>query len=228
MRRTIAIACTTAALAAPALAQAHVTLQPEEVPAGGFTRLDVRVPNERDDASTVKVEVQFPAGFQFASTEPVPGWTAKVTRKKLAEPVMDHGEEVTDRVDTITWTGSGAAGRIGPGQFQDFGVSVGVPDKPDTSLTFKALQTYGDGEVVRWIGAPDADEPAPQVKLTASEGGHDAPAADVEPAAEAATGGDDEDGDGAPTWLAVLALVVGALGLVAGGSALRAARRSTG
>ena len=102
-----------------------------------------------------------------------------------------------------------------------------MPDKPDTSLTFKALQTYGDGEVVRWIGAPDADEPAPQVKLTASEGGHDAPAADVEPAAETATGGGDEDGDGAPTWLAVLALVVGALGLVAGGSALRAARRST-
>ena len=114
MRRTIAIACTTAALAAPALAQAHVTLQPEEVPAGGFTRLDVRVPNERDDASTVKVEVQFPAGFQFASTEPVPGWTAKVTRKKLAEPVTDHGEQVTDRVDTITWTGQRRRGTDRP------------------------------------------------------------------------------------------------------------------
>ena len=223
MRRTIAIACATAALAAPAAAQAHVTLQPEEVPAGGFTRLDVRVPNERDDASTVKVEVQFPPGFQFVSTQPVPGWTAEVVRKKLAQPVTnDDGEQVTDRVDRITWTGSGAGGRIGPGQFQDFGISVGVPDKPDSTLTFKALQTYSGGEVVRWIGAPDADEPAPQVKLTASEGGHDAPAADVQPAAE--TAGDD-DGDGAPTWLAVLALVVGALGLAAGAGALSAARR---
>ena len=97
------------------------------------------------------------------STQPVPGWTAKVVRKKLAQPVTnDEGEQVTDRVDRITWTGSGTEGRIGPGQFQDFGLSVGVPDKPDTSLTFKALQTYGDGEVVRWIGAPDADEPAPR------------------------------------------------------------------
>ena len=38
----------------------------------------------------------------------------------------------------------------------------GGPDEPGTSLTFKALQTYDDGEVVRWIGAPDADEPAPR------------------------------------------------------------------
>ena len=36
--------------------RAHVTLQPERVPAGGFTRLDVRVPNERDDAATTKVQ----------------------------------------------------------------------------------------------------------------------------------------------------------------------------
>ncbi len=227
MRRTIAITCAAAALTAPAVAQAHVTLQPEEVPAGGFTRLDVRVPNERDDASTVKVEVQFPAGFQFVSTQPVPGWTAKVVRKKLAQPVTnDEGEQVTDRVDRITWTGSGPEGKVGPGQFQDFGLSVGVPDKPDTSLTFKALQTYGDGEVVRWIGAPDADEPAPQVKLTASEGGHDAPAADAQPAAETADDGGG-DGDGAPTWLAVLALVVGALGLAVGAGALSAARKRT-
>ena len=32
------------ALVVPAAAAAHVTLQPSEAPAGGFTRLDVRVP----------------------------------------------------------------------------------------------------------------------------------------------------------------------------------------
>ncbi|MBN1527476.1 MAG: YcnI family protein [Thermoleophilaceae bacterium] len=216
MKRTISIACMTAALAAPAVAQAHVTLQPEEAPAGGFTRLDVRVPNERDNASTTKVEVQFPAGFEFVSTQPVPGWTAEITRKELAQPVTnDEGEEVTDRVDTVTWTGSGAEGRIGPGQFQDFGLSLGVPDEPGRTLTFKAIQTYDNGETVRWINAPDADEPAPQVKLTAAEGGGHA--------AETA----DEDDSGAPKWLAVLALVVGAGGLIAGVAALGAARRRT-
>ena len=48
-------------------------VQPDTGPAGGFTRLDVRVPNERDDAGTTKVDVQLPPGFIAASYEPVPG-----------------------------------------------------------------------------------------------------------------------------------------------------------
>jgi uncharacterized protein YcnI len=216
MRKTIAIAFTATTLAAPAVAEAHVTLQPDQAPAGGFARLDVRVPNERDDASTTKVEVKFPPGFAEVSTEPVPGWTAKVTKSKLAKPVTtDEGEKITDQVSTITWTGSATEGRIGPGQFQDFGLSVALPDEPGKSLTFKALQTYSNGEVVRWIGAPDAEEPAPRVKLTA------APAATT----PAQPKSDSSDDTGAPTWLAVLALVLGAGGLGAGVAGLRAAHR---
>ena len=81
--------------------------------------------------------------------------------RKLATPVEEHGEQITEEVDTITWTGDGKTGIVRPGQFQDFGLSLGVPDKPGTTLTFKALQTYEGGEVVRWIGPPDADSPAP-------------------------------------------------------------------
>ena len=69
----IAVVTAIAAAGLPAVAPAHVTLQPNEVPAGGFKRLDVRVPNERDDASTKKVEVQFPAGFISVSHQPVAG-----------------------------------------------------------------------------------------------------------------------------------------------------------
>jgi periplasmic copper chaperone A len=199
-----------------------VTLQPSEVPAGGFTRLDVRVPTERPDASTTKVEVQFPPGFTTVSTEPVPGWTAKVARVKLAKPqVNDEGEKITDRVDTVTWTAAGQGG-IGPGQFQDFGLSLAVPDKAGSSLTFKAVQTYSSGEVVRWIGPPDSEEPAPQVKLTAAEGegGGTAPAAQQEPA----SGGDD---DGGSDTLSIIALIVGAAGLAAGIAALLRGRGRT-
>jgi periplasmic copper chaperone A len=215
-----------AALAAPLVlataAGAHVTLQPSEVPAGGFTRLDVRVPTERPDASTTKVEVQFPPGFTTVSTEPVPGWTAKVARVKLAKPqVNDEGEKITDRVDTVTWTAAGGQGGIGPGQFQDFGLSLAVPDKAGSSLTFKAVQTYSSGEVVRWIGPPDSEEPAPQVKLTAAEGeGGAAPAAQQEPA----SGGDD---DGGSDTLSIIALIVGAAGLAAGIAALLRGRGRT-
>jgi periplasmic copper chaperone A len=227
MSKTIAVATAFAALALPASAGAHVTLQPEQAPAGGFARLDVRVPNERDDAGTTKVDVQFPPGFVFASYEPVPGWTVKMTKRKLAQPVEAEGEQISEEVARITWTGDGKTGIVRPGQFQDFGLSVGLPDKPGTKLTFKALQTYSNGEVVRWIGAPNAEEPAPQVELTASEGEHGAAAKPADNTqAAAATSGDDHDG--APVWLAVLALAVGALGLIAGIGAMAGRRRQAG
>jgi uncharacterized protein len=225
MYKKIAITALALGLAAPALAQGHVTVQPGEVPAAGFTRLDVRVPNERDDAGTVKVEVKFPDGFHFASYEPVPGWTVDVKMERLDQPLEDsHGEEVTEQVDTITWTGDGRDGLVPPGAFQDFGLSVQTPDTPDETLTFPSIQTYEGGEVVRWIGAPDADEPAPTVALTAAE---EEPGASTEeePEAEASTAPAEEDdgGDG----LAVAALIVGGLGLGAGGAALARSRRAS-
>ena len=91
MRRSILAAAAAALLLAPAAAQAHVTIQPDTAPAGGFTRLDVRVPNERDDAATTKVDVQLPPGFISASYEPVPGWDAKVMMGKADKPI-DAGD----------------------------------------------------------------------------------------------------------------------------------------
>jgi uncharacterized protein YcnI len=200
-----------AALAVVPAASAHVTLQPEEAPAGGFTRLDLRVPNERDNADTTKVDVQFPPGFLSVSTEPVPGWDAKVTMRKLDKPVEQFGEQVTEEVGRITFSG----GAIGPGEFQDFGLSVGVPDKPNSTVTFKAIQTYSNGEIARWIGPPDSEEPAPQVKLTAAEaeGGGTAQPAAAQPAA-------DGDDDGGSDTLSIIALIVGIAGLAAGLAAL--------
>ena len=208
-----------AVLAIAPAAAAHVTLQPEEAPAGGFTRLDVRVPTERDNASTTKVDVQFPPGFLFVSTEPVPGWNSEITMRKLDKPVEQFGEQITEEVDRVTFTADGEG--IGPGQFQDFGLSLGVPDKAGSTLTFKAVQTYSNGEVVRWIGPPDADEPAPQVKLTAAEGeGGAAEPAAQQPQAPAA----EEDDDSGSDTLSIIALIVGGLGLVAGLAALLTGR----
>ena len=219
-----------ALMLAPA-AMAHVTLQPSEASAGGFARLDVRVPNEKDDEGTVKVVVQVPDGFASVSYEPVPGWDAKVTMEKAPTPIESEGEQATEQVSRVTWTGDGNQGIVGPGQFQDFGLSAQIPDKPGTTLTFKALQTYEGGEVVRWIGAPDSDEPAPQVKVTAGGAEHGA-AEDTEDAEDTSTTSteqtsseaddDDEDGD---DMLPIIALVVGGLGLVLGGTALLRSRR---
>jgi periplasmic copper chaperone A len=218
---SIAAATVVAVLVLAPAASAHVTVQPEEVPAGDFTRLDVRVPNERDDASTTKVEVQFPPGFLFVSTEPVAGWNAEVKMRKLDKPVEQFGERITEEVDRVTLTADGEANAIGPGQFQDFGLSVGVPDKAGTTLKFPAVQTYSSGEVVRWIGPEDAEEPAPVVKVTAAaaEGGSQAA---QQP--QAAAGGDDDD-DSSNT-LSIIALIVGIAGLAAGLAALFTRRRA--
>jgi uncharacterized protein len=231
MRRTIPAALAALALAAPATAGAHVTLQPNTAPAGGFARLDVRVPNERDDKGTIKVDVQMPPGIVSASYEPVPGWRTTVTKEKLAKPIKVEGLDVNEQIARITWTGGGKQGVIEPGQFQDFGLSLAIPKgAPGTKLTFKALQTYQGGEIVRWIGPEDADEPAPTVTLTAGGegGGHGAPSQtpaaghdDSAPtSAPAADGGDDDGSD----TLAVVALVVGAAGLITGAAGLMLAR----
>jgi uncharacterized protein YcnI len=164
--RTLAAATAVAALAVPAAAQAHVTLQPTTAPAGAFTVLDVRVPTERDDASTAKVDVQFPAGFAAASYQAVPGWKVRVIKKKLSKPIQTDDGPITEGVSRMVWTRTSSRGGIKPGQFQDFPISVQIPGKAGDKLTFKALQTYSNGEVVRWIGAPGSDSPAPQVTVT--------------------------------------------------------------
>jgi uncharacterized protein len=125
----------------------------------------------------------------------------------------DEGDTLTEEVSRVTFTATGKG--IEPGQFQDFGLSVGLPDRPvGTKLTFKALQTYAGGKVVRWIGPPGSEEPAPQVELVSAAGGGDATPA-------AASSDDSEDGG---DTLSIIAIVAGALGLLAGGAALLRSR----
>ena len=56
------------ALAGPAVA--HVSVQPEgEAAKGGYAVVNFKVPNERDNASTTKVEVTFPSEHPLASVK---------------------------------------------------------------------------------------------------------------------------------------------------------------
>jgi len=151
--------------AGPALA--HVTVQPTEGVTGSFSRFVVRVPTERDDASTIRIEVRFPP-LAFVSFQDVPGWERAVEMQTLDEPLEVFGEELTETVGTVTWEG----GEIEPGEFQEFGFSARMPEEV-TTLEFGAIQTYDSGEVVRWIGPEDSDEPAARVStvdLGAEEG----------------------------------------------------------
>ena len=209
IRKTTAFLVAAVALVAVPAAWGHVSVNPSEAAAGSFARFDVRVPNEEESADTTKVTVQLPEGLNFTSFQPKPGWTRTVTMKKLDKPVTSDDGTVTERIDTVTWSG----GTIAPGEFDEFGFSAQVPDTEGAVLVFPAIQTYSDGTVVRWIGAADADEPAPRVTLTAAEGDHHG--ATTTTAASAS-----EDSHDDSESRAHVALVLGAAGLAAGLGAL--------
>ncbi|MFD7745336.1 YcnI family protein [Streptomyces sp. NPDC059698] len=167
-------------------AAAHVSVQPVgEAAKGGYATLNFKVPNERDQASTVKVEVNFPADHPLSSVTPqaVPGWKITIDKSKLDKPLDVHGKKITEAVSKVTWTADD--GEIAPGYFQQFPVSVGALPEDADQLVFKAIQTYDNKEVVRWIEEPEAggdepDSPAPVLKLTAAaEDGHGGAAGDA-------------------------------------------------
>lgn len=221
-------AVATAVLGFAGPASAHVTVNPKEATQGGYARVAFRVPNESDTASTTKLEVVLPenAPVGSVSTIPVPGWTVAVEKRKVEPPIEVHGSQITEAVAKLTWTATGDAA-VKPGQFQEFGVSMGPLPKVD-KMVFKTLQTYSDGNVSRWIDEPqpggeEPEKPAPVLTLTAAA--PSASAAAPSAAAVATKDDDDDEGDGAAIGLGVAGLVAGLAGLVLGGLAFARTRR---
>ncbi|MET8247548.1 YcnI family protein [Streptomyces sp. NPDC005202] len=226
-------------LSAPAFA--HVTVQPESTPAkGGYTVVDFKVPNERDNASTTKLEVNFPTDHPLASVmpEPIQGWKIEVTKSKLAKPLEMHGEKISEAVTKVTWTADGKG--IQPGYFQKFPVSIGALPEDTDQLVFKALQTYSNNEVVRWIelqkdGQAEPENPAPVLELataSSTDDHHGSGAKDASSDSKAAaqntaadTSAENGGSDTTARVLGVVGIVVGVAGVAYG--VLAGRRRTT-
>jgi uncharacterized protein len=222
IRKLVPMALLALALLAPAAASAHVTLQPNEAPEGAYTVLDIRVPNETDDATTTKVAVQFPKGFGDVSYQAVPGWNVEVLHQKLKVPIQTDDGPVTEGVKEVIFSG----GKLAPGQFQDFPLSVQIPGNAGEELTFKAVQAYDNGEVVRWIGAPESEHPAPQVLVTPAK--VPGQSTTVNNKSLSLTSSDSSDSGGSSdNGLAIAALVVAVIALLVGGAAVVGSRRRT-
>jgi uncharacterized protein YcnI len=238
-RRRLSCAGAIAALGVVALAPmaaAHVTVNPGEAEKGGFTTLTFRVPNERDDATTTTVEVNMPEDSPIRSVrvKPTPGWDYEIEMRTLDEPLVnDEGEETTEVVGKITWTG----GEIGTTEYQEFSVSAGPLPEDVDQITFPSIQTYSSGEVVRWIdevveGEEEPEHPVPTLKLIDPvEEGEEAPDQGGDGAEGESAGGvtienaaSQDDVDSANT-LATVGIVVGVLGLLVGGFALVSSRK---
>jgi uncharacterized protein YcnI len=208
--RKVLICFALAAMAFPAAAAAHVTIQPGEWEAGAFAAMVVRVPNERDDAQTTSVSMQFPENVLTARFQAHPFCEHEVERQALDQPV----EDITERIVSVTWTCDPPIAADG---FDEFGMSFQIPEdaQPGDELLFPATQTYSSGEMVRWVDPdPEADEPAPRITVIPPEEEAEAappPTTTEETAAAPATGSDGDD-DGMST----VALIFGIAGLAAG------------
>lgn len=217
MLRKIIFCIALIAMAVPASAVAHVTIQPGEWEAGAFARMVVRVPNESDAAATTSITMQFPEEVLSARFQPHQYCDREVEMEQLDQPV----EDVTERIATVTWTCDPG---IDVGEFDEFGISFQIPEDaaPGDELLFPTVQVYSDGEERAWVDPdPEAESPAPRVTVVAPEGEEEAPPAQTtteaadetadETAAVPAVSTDDDDDS-----LATVAIIFGIAGLVAG------------
>lgn len=197
------------------LASAHVTVLPKETTQGSYEKFAVRVPSEKD-VPTVKVEVKFPLDeVSISRFEPKPGWNYELTK--------DNDGKITG----VIWTATGEG--LGPTEFGEFYMQGKVADNA-TAIHWKAYQTYKDGSVVEWVGAEGSDKPASVTKVNAKPAGeatdshgHAAPAADAgkahgsdaaAPAASDTAAAGAPAASGAPLYLSIAALILGALSFI--------------
>jgi uncharacterized protein YcnI len=100
-------------------------------------------------------------------------------------------------VNTVTWSG----GSVPTGEDAVFHFQAAITGGAKT-YTFTARQTYSDGSVVDWNGSESSDSPSPTIVAVSSLGG------------------------GSSSTLAIVALVVAAIGLLVAFVALLGGRRS--
>jgi uncharacterized protein YcnI len=93
-------------------------------------------------------------------------------------------------ITQVTWSG----GKTPTGQDSLF--QFLAEPASATTYTFRVQQTYSDGSIVNWAGSESSDSPAPTIEAKSSLGG------------------------GGSSVLTIVALVIGVLGLLAGGFAL--------
>jgi periplasmic copper chaperone A len=212
LRRAAAVVGSAAAgvllVSVPALA--HITTTPDSAAAGSAAVLTFHVPDEEANAATTKLDIRIPTDHPIAQllVKPVAGWTISVRTVTLAKPVVTDDGQFTQAVSEVIWSG----GRIQPGQFQDFTVSADPLPQGVSELAFKAIQTYSDGHVVRWIDLPQAGQPAPDHPapvLTLTTPTAPAKTVAVTPGAAGPAGSDN-----AARLLAIAGLVVSLLALV--------------
>jgi len=106
--------------------------------------------------------------------------------------VQQTGSGDSAVITKVTWSG----GKVPTGEDSTFSFLAQAASAK--TYTFGVRQTYSDGSVVDWSGPESSDNPAPTIEVRTSLGG----------------------GGGGSSTLAIVALIVGAVGVLVGGLAL--------
>jgi uncharacterized protein YcnI len=180
------------------IASAHVTVQPRETTQGKYEVFTVRVPSEHESEPTTSVEVKIPESVNITRVEPEAGWRYDLTK------------DASGKIISIVWTAEGKG--ILPTEFVQFNIQGRVADDA-TEIVWIAYQTYGDGSVVEWVGAPDSEHPASVTKVNAqpakaTNDGHGGTEAGETAYPEAGAPGNSS------LYLAIAALIVSIVSLV--------------
>ncbi len=193
-------------------AAAHVQVRPAQAAPGDPVLWTVLVPSEQE-TGTRQVELAVPKDVLPFSFEDTPGWT----RQLRTNP--------DGSIRSIRWRG-----RTRPDGLATFRFLASTPER-EGPIAWKAIQTYRDGAVVRWIGSEASEHPASVTTVSRSvatenaggEAGARPQASSGSPAAAARSA---NGADSGPDWLA---RGLGAVALlVAAGAAWIMSRRRSG
>ena len=178
----VALGAAAALLAFPALASAHARVSPAVSVVNQLQLYSLAVPTEKSGATTTKLVMTVPAGFDLDSyAPPAAPWHLQIAQ-------TGSGDNAVIKQVTLTG-GNTPTGEDTLFQFLAQPTSTGT-------YTFRVEQTYSDGSIVDWSGSESSAAPAPTIQVASSLGG------------------------GGLSALSVIALIVGALGLLAGGYAI--------
>jgi uncharacterized protein YcnI len=220
-----ALAAAILVLGAPLAADAHVKISPNTAAPGDDIEVTFRVPNEMENAGTVKVEIDLPTKTPFAGAayQPVPGWTARIISAKLPKPIVNDGVQVTEAPVKVIYTANPGV-EIKVGQFQEFPISLDLT--PNTgSVEFPTLQTYSNGQIVKWnektsAGGEEPGNPAPTLYI------NDPPPTDTESGVTIAATNSAASTASTALILGSAGLALGVIALVLGAFAFVRSRRS--
>ncbi|WP_298499033.1 copper chaperone PCu(A)C [uncultured Maritimibacter sp.] len=150
------------------VAQAHVTIEQQNVAAGSTTKLTLRVPHGCDGSATHTVTVTLPEGIYAAKPMPKPGWELATTIGAYETPFDNHGTEMTEGVREVTWSG----GHLEDAWYDEFTLRASVgPNVAPGTLVVPVTQICDEGSIAWSAAAGEEGEPAPTLAVVASSGG---------------------------------------------------------